>query len=130
MGSKMSAETNAVNWFEIPVTDMPRAKAFYERIFEIKMEEMQNTDMKYAMFPFDPRNAKIAGGLAQSPMHVPSGAGSLIYLNANPDLQIVLDRVTAAGGTVKMQKTSIGPNGFMAIFNDSEGNIMALHSNA
>ncbi|TDL99677.1 MAG: lactoylglutathione lyase [Flavobacteriaceae bacterium] len=28
-----------------------------------------------------------------------------------------------------MPKTSIGSNGFMALFFDSEGNIMALHSN-
>ena len=126
----MSAETNAVNWFEIPAKDISRAKAFYESIFEIRMEEMEMPDMKYAMFPFDPMKGKVAGGLAQSPMHIPGSTGSIIYLNANPDLQQVLDRIEKAGGKITMPKTSIGQNGFMAFFTDTEGNTMALHSNS
>ena len=129
MNEKMSSGTNALNWFEIPAIDISRAKKFYESVFEIKMEEMEMPGMKYAMFPFDPTNGKVAGGLAQSPMHTPSATGSIIYLNANPDLQNVLDRIEQAGGKVTMQKTSIGQNGFMAFFTDTEGNMMALHSN-
>ena len=129
MNDKMSSNTNALNWFEIPATDISRAKNFYENIFEIKMEEMEMSGMKYAMFPFDPTVGKIAGGLAQSPMHTPSSTGSIIYLNANPDLQNVLDRIEKAGGKVTMPKTSIGQNGFMAFFIDTEENVMALHSN-
>lgn len=125
----MSSQTNALNWFEIPALDISRAKAFYEAIFEIKMEEMDMSDMKYAMFPFDPSQRTVAGGLAQSPMHVPSSTGSIIYLNANPDLQNVLDRIEGAGGKITMPKTAIGENGFMAFFTDTEGNMMALHSN-
>lgn len=129
MNEKISSETNAINWFEIPVTDIARAKKFYEMIFEITMDEMEMPGMKYAMFPFNPMKAKVAGGLAQSPMHKPGTVGSIIYLNANPDLQNVLNRVEGAGGKVTMPKTSIGQNGFMAFFIDSEGNGMALHSN-
>ncbi len=129
MDEQMSSGTNALNWFEIPAIDISRAKKFYENIFEIKMEEMEMPGMKYAMFPFDPMNAKVAGGLAQSPMHTPSSTGSIIYLNANPDLQKVLDRIEKEGGKITMPKTSIGQNGFMASFTDTEGNIMALHSN-
>lgn len=129
MNEKMSADTNAINWFEIPATDIARAKKFYEQIFEISMEEMEMEGMTYAMFPFDPMKGKIAGGLAKSPMHTPSNTGSILYLNANPDLQLVLDRVTDAGGTITMPKTAIGQNGFMAFFTDTEGNMMALHSN-
>ena len=129
MKDKMSSETNALNWFEIAVTDISRAKNFYETIFQIKMEEMETEGMKYAMFPFSPMNGKIAGGLAQSPMHTPGTTGSIIYLNANPDLQLVLDRIENAGGKITMPKTSIGQNGFMAFFTDTEGNGMALHSN-
>lgn len=125
----MSSQTNTINWFEIPATDISRAKVFYETIFEVQMEEMEMPGMKYAMFPFDPTKGKIAGGLAQSPMHIPSSTGSIVYLNANPDLQNVLDRVENAGGKISMPKTSIGPNGFMAFFTDSEGNTIALHSN-
>lgn len=129
MNEKMSPETNAINWFEIPATDIGRAKKFYEQIFEIQMEEMEMPGMKYAMFPFNPMQGKVAGGLAQSPMHKPGMTGSIIYLNANPDLQHVLDRIEKAGGKITLQKTSIGQNGFMAFFTDSEGNNMALHSN-
>jgi predicted enzyme related to lactoylglutathione lyase len=39
-----------------------------------------------------------------------------------------LSRVEAAGGSVVMPKTSIGENGYMAIFLDTEGNRVALHS--
>lgn len=130
MNDKMSAATNSLNWFEIPVLDMARAKKFYETIFEIKMEEMEMPGMKYAMFPFDPAAAKVAGGLAQSEMYEPGSTGPIIYLNANPDLQNVIDRIVAAGGKLTLPKTSIGPNGFMAFFLDTEGNRMALHSNS
>jgi len=129
MNEKMSSNTNALNWFEISVKDISRAKKFYEEIFEIKMDEMEMMGMKYAMFPFDPSNEKVGGGLAQSQMHTPGTTGSVIYLNANPDLQKVLDRIGKAGGKVTMPKTSIGQNGFMAFFTDTEGNMMALHSN-
>ena len=130
MSEKMSSETNALNWFEIPAIDIAKAKQFYETIFEIKMEEMEMPGMKYAMFPFNPMKAKIAGALAQSPWHIPAATGSIIYLNANPDLQKVVDRIEAAGGKITMPKTSIGENGFMAFFTDTEGNIMGLHSNS
>jgi len=130
MNEKMSSSTNALNWFEIPALDISRAKKFYETIFEIKMEEMEMEGMKYAMFPFEPMSGKVAGGLAQSPMHQPGTSGSIIYLNANPDLQNVLDRIEKAGGKMTMPKTSIGENGFMAFFTDTEGNTMALHSNS
>jgi predicted enzyme related to lactoylglutathione lyase len=128
MNEKMSAETNAINWFEIPAVDIVRAKKFYEQIFEIKMEDMEMPGMKYAMFPFSPMSGKVSGGLAQSQMHTPGMSGSIIYLNANPDLQNVLNRIEKAGGKITMPKTSIGQNGFMAFFMDTEGNNMALHS--
>lgn len=81
------------------------------------------------MFPFDPMKGKVAGGLAQSPMHMPGTTGAIIYLNANPDLQNVLYRIEKAGGKIAMPKTSIGQKGFMAFFSDTEGNAIALHSN-
>ena len=129
MNEKMSSSTNAINWFEIPATDISRAKTFYESIFEITMHEMEMPDMKYAMFPFDPKSSKVSGAIAKSPFHTPGSTGTIIYLNANPDLQNVLDRIEKAGGKITMPKTSIGGNGFMAFFTDCEGNGMALHSN-
>jgi predicted enzyme related to lactoylglutathione lyase len=62
-------------------------------------------------------------------MHKPSGDGVKIYLNGNPDLSVALGKVEAAGGKIIMPKTSIGPDsGYMAFFSDTEGNVIALHS--
>lgn len=127
---KMDKDTNALNWFEISVNDITRAKKFYETIFEIEMHQDEMMGMKMALFPSDSSTGKSGGSLVQSEMHKPSATGSLIYLNANPDLQLVADRIVAAGGSIKMPKMLISPEiGNMAVFTDSEGNTIALHSN-
>ena len=126
----MDATTNSLNWFEIPATDIKRAKKFYQAIFKIKMDEMEMMGMKMAFFPWKDGSGKANGGLCQSKMHKPSKTGgTIVYLNANPDLNEVLKRINKAGGKVTMPKTGIGENGFMAFFMDTEGNRMALHSN-
>lgn len=125
---KLSATTNALNWFEIPMTDVGRAKKFYETIFEIELFQMDMMGMQMLMFPS--QSPKSGGALVQSENHKPSTEGSLIYLNANPDLQLVLDKIEAAGGQITMPKTHIDPEtGNMAFFIDSEGNMVGLHSN-
>lgn len=124
---KLSSTTNALNWFEIPVTDVERAKAFYETVFDIKMQVIEMMSMQMVMFPSE--SPKTGGALVKSPYHVPSKQGSLIYLNANPDLQVVIDRVEAAGGQITMPKTEINPEtGSMAFFIDTEGNMVGVHS--
>jgi predicted enzyme related to lactoylglutathione lyase len=130
MSSKMSKDTNALNWFEISVTDIARATRFYEAIFEIKMQPMEMMGMKMAMFPSDSSNGSVGGALVQSEMHKPSTMGAIIYLNANPDLQLVVNRIEKAGGKVTMPKTLIDEQtGNMAFFTDTEGNKVGLHSN-
>lgn len=130
MNKKMSAETNAINWFEIAVSDMARATKFYETILEVKTTPLEMMGMKMAMFPYDGTNEKVGGALVQSQMHIPSAAGSVIYLNANPDLDLVVKRIEKAGGKISMPKTLIDENtGYMAFFNDTEGNTIGLHSN-
>lgn len=125
---KLSATTNALNWFEIPMTDVGRAKEFYETIFEIELFQIDMMGMQMLMFPS--QSPKSGGALVQSENHKPSTEGSLIYLNANPDLQLVLDKIEAAGGQITMPKTHIDPEtGNMAFFMDTEGNMVGLHSN-
>ncbi|MES2588794.1 MAG: VOC family protein [Bacteroidota bacterium] len=128
MSEKMSENTNALNWFEIPATDISRATKFYEAIFEVKLAYMEMMGMKMAMFPTNPEGGKVGGGLCQSDMSTPSKTGVAVYLNANPDLQLVIDRIEKIGGKVVMPKTSLGENGFMSFFEDTEGNIVGLHS--
>ncbi len=85
--------------------------------------------MKMAFFPASPGSGKANGGLIQSGMHKPCDYGALIYLNANPDLQIVQDRIEKAGGKVITPKTQITEEiGYMAYFHDTEGNHVAIHS--
>lgn len=126
---EMDSTTNALNWFEIPAKDIARAKKFYETIFGIEMPEENMMGMKFAFFPYTPGSGKLSGGIAESPNHQPSSEGVVIYLNANPNLATVLDKVEAAGGKVAMPKMKISDEiGNMAFFIDTEGNKLGLHS--
>jgi uncharacterized protein len=120
---------NAINWFEVPAKDLSRAKSFYEKVFDTTMETMTMEAMgkTMAFFPADLENG-IGGSIASGPGYEPSEKGSLVYLTAGDDLSVPLARVEKAGGKVIVPKTSLGPNGFMAQFIDSEGNKVALHS--
>jgi len=126
----MEKTANALNWFEIPAKDITRAKKFYESVFNVKMEDMpEMMGMKMTSFPAEMGNGKVSGALVQSQMHNPSADGSVIYLNANPAIQTVIERIEKSGGKVVMPKTQISPEiGYMAFFVDSEGNKVGLHA--
>jgi len=124
----MDAKVNVLNWFEISVSNIMRAKKFYESVFNIQMEVMEMMGMKMAMFPYEESGGKLSGAIVQSDMHKPSMDGVKVYFNGNPDLSETLSRVESAGGKITMPKTPIGENGFMAFFIDTEGNTVALHS--
>lgn len=126
----MTNKENALNWFEISVSDIKRSKKFYETVFGIEMDQQEMMGMQMAFFPAEDMNAKVSGSLVQGPMHKPSSDGAKIYLNGNPDLTNALSKVEKAGGKVLMPKTKITDEiGFMAYFTDTEGNTIALHSN-
>ena len=120
---------NAISWFEIPVTDINRAAQFYETIFGIKLNALDMPNIKMRLFPIDDPLG-VGGALADSGgFHKPSGTeGPLIYLNGNPDLDIILTKVEGAGGKIMVPKTEISPDyGFMAVIFDTEGNRIGLH---
>jgi predicted enzyme related to lactoylglutathione lyase len=122
---------NAISWFEIPTIDIERAQKFYEAIFQIKLEPLETDNFKMRMFPLDNPMNGVGGTLVKTDgFHFPSATdGPLIYLNGNPDVQIVVDRIEAAGGKVTVPKTKISDEyGYMAVFIDTEGNRIALHS--
>ncbi len=122
---------NAISWFEIPALELERAQRFYETIFGIQMVPMDMDNIRMRMFPLDDMMTQVGGALVDSGgFHRPSlTEGPLIYLNGNPDVQRVLDKVEAAGGKVLVPKTQISPeNGDMAVFIDTEGNRIGLHS--
>lgn len=125
----MDTTTNSLNWFEIPVADMQRAKHFYQVIFSMHMNEEEMGGMRMAMFPYEPGSGKVSGALVQSEYLKPSADGTVVYLNANPDMDTVLEKIEPMGGQIIMPKTQITPEiGYMAFFLDSEGNKVALHS--
>jgi len=117
-----------INWFEIPVSDLQRARTFYETIFDFEMEPMDFPELKMMVFPVAAGN--ISGALCyNTEFYKPSADGPLLYLNGGDDLAHILKRVEEAGGKIAMAKTQISPEiGYMGIFIDSEGNRIALHS--
>src|SRR6185295_9427340 len=99
------------------VSDLARAQAFYEKVFQIKMEVMDFPRMQMRGFPYDQGSGKVGGALVKSDFHKPSATGAVIYLNGNPDLSDALSRVEGAGGKIFMPKTQITPEiGYMAFF--------------
>lgn len=129
---KIDKHTNVLTWFEIPVTDIDRAKKFYETILDIEMVKRADGNDEAVFFPFDPNviqatSGRVTGVLSKTERNSPSENGTLVYINASPDIQIVLDKVEQAGGKVIMPRTQI-PAGFIAIIIDSEGNKVGLHA--
>jgi predicted enzyme related to lactoylglutathione lyase len=123
---------SAISWFEIPSKDLDRATKFYQKIFGISLIPMDLPNIKMRMFPIEDQRMGIGGAVVHSDgFHNPSVTdGPLIYLNGNPDVQKILDKVEAAGGSIMVPKTEISPEyGFMAVIIDTEGNRIGLHSN-
>ena len=121
--------THSISWFEIPTIDLARAQKFYETILGLELIPMDMPGIQMRMFPV-PDQTYISGALTYAPdFYQPQSNGTLVYLNANPDVQHILDRVEAAGGKIIVPKTEISPDiGFMAVIHDTEGNRVAFHS--
>jgi predicted enzyme related to lactoylglutathione lyase len=118
--------SNALNWFEIPASDIKRAVKFYGTILgvELSIAEMM-PGYKMAMLPAE---EGVGGGIVQGEGYTPSAVGALVYLNAGEDLAVALSKVESAGGKILVPKTNIGENGFFAFVLDTEGNKVGLHS--
>jgi len=129
---KIDEQTNILTWFEIPVTDIDRAKKFYETILDIEMVKRTDGNNEAVFFPFNPNviqatSGRVTGVLSKTEGNNPSRHGTVVYINASPNIQMVLDKVEQAGGKVIMPRTQIPP-GFIAIIIDSEGNKVGLHA--
>lgn len=123
----MERPSSALNWFEIPVVDFGRAKKFYETVLGVELYVHELGGFTLGVFPCD--QLGIGGAICKGEHYTPSADGSMVYLNAMPDLQPAADRVEAAGGQLLIPKTEIGNGwGYSALFIDSEGNKVGLHS--
>ncbi|MEZ4917941.1 MAG: VOC family protein [Saprospiraceae bacterium] len=116
---------NAINWFELPAVDFDRAVSFYNQVMGTTLQPFDG-EFKMAFFPTSGEG--VGGCVTHGNGNKPNQEGALVYLNGGEDLALPLSKVESAGGSVLMPKTSIGENGFMAIFLDSEGNRVAFHS--
>jgi uncharacterized protein len=124
---KTSLMTNILNWFEIPASNFERACDFYKKVLGGELHVM-NLGSGGKMAMLHGATVENAGGaIVHGKGYEPSMAGSIVYLNAGDDINKYLDRVEKAGGKILVPKLSIGENGFVAHFTDSEGNRVAFH---
>jgi uncharacterized protein len=124
--------SNPVGWFEIYVQDMPRARAFYEAVFQRPLSPLPSpgpefSDMEMMAFAMDEKGWGASGALVRMD-GFSSGDNSVIVYFSCADVAVEAARVAPAGGTVMKAKMSIGPYGFIALVTDTEGNIIGLHS--
>jgi predicted enzyme related to lactoylglutathione lyase len=123
----MAEPSNPVNWFEIPVNDLPRAMDFYEHVLGVPLAANDMGAIAMAWFPMASGASGAAGTLIKGDGYAPSADGTLVYF-AVADIEAALARVEERGGRTLMPKTSIGQHGFIAHFEDTEGNRVALHA--
>ena len=125
----MPTLSNAVGWFELYVNDLARAKAFYQAVFNKEMQDMPmpEGDLQMCIFSSVDGASGAAGALVKSAKMGPGVGGTLVYFSCE-DCTVEVGRVEAAGGKVFEPKRSIGEYGFIAIVQDTEGNIIGLHS--
>ncbi|MEN1677944.1 MAG: VOC family protein [Planctomycetota bacterium] len=127
----MAETMNPVCWFEIPASDINRAKAYYEATLgaEITLHEMPSLDggvIKMGWFPMNPDGAGATGSLVEHAEYTPSHHGTVVYFSRE-DIPAVCARGEAAGGKTLLPESSIGEHGFMAFLEDTEGNRIGLH---
>ncbi|MBD3287613.1 VOC family protein [candidate division KSB1 bacterium] len=118
---------NPVIWFEVPVTNIDRAKKFYRDVFGYEYQMLEMGPLQIAVIEGDMNAHGATGGLIKGEDYVPSKTGTYIYFSCD-DVNIELEKIEKAGGKVLVPKTSIGESGFIAHFIDSEGNRVGLHS--
>jgi len=118
---------NPINWFEIYVQDMERAKAFYEAVFGGQLMRLESPDIEMWGFPGGQDSVGACGSLVKMP-GFPSGGNSVLVYFSCTDCAIEADKVLKAGGRIQKPKMSIGQYGHIALAIDTEGNMIGLHS--
>jgi predicted enzyme related to lactoylglutathione lyase len=119
--------SNPVNWFEIYVQDMARARAFYEAVFAVQLSKLEGTEFEMWAFPMRLDGFGASGSLIRMPGY-PSGANSVIVYFSCADCAVEAERAARAGGRIETAKKSIGQYGHIALVIDTEGNVIGLHS--
>lgn len=119
--------SNPVGWFEIYVDDMTRARTFYEQVFGFTFSKFDDMNIEMLGFPSDQEGYGISGSLIKFD-GMPAGNNSSVVYFMCEDCAVEEARVEAAGGKVQRTKMSIGQYGFCSMVQDTEGNLIGLHS--
>lgn len=120
-------KNNPVGWFEIYVQNMERAKAFYECVFAVQLQKLESPDLEMWAFPMQENSPGAMGALVRME-GCPSGGNSTLVYFTCADCAIEAKRAKENGGRIFKDKFSIGQYGFISLVNDTEGNMIGLHS--
>lgn len=127
INQKTKTMKSHISIFEIPATDISRAINFYKEILGVEIEKLEFPGMEMGLLPYE--DQMVTGVIVKEEGSEPSAKGVTIYLNGGDNLQTILDKVESNGGKIIIPKTPhADESGFFAIFHDSEGNKMGLHS--
>jgi uncharacterized protein len=118
---------NPVGWFEIYVSDMRRAKAFYEGVFGGTLTRLESPGMELWAFGMDQVTPGAAGALVKMDGFKPAGNAVIVYFKC-ADCAVEAAKAKQCGGRVDKEKFSIGQYGHIALVTDPEGNMIGLHS--
>jgi uncharacterized protein len=118
--------SNTVCWADIPVTDLERANKFYSAVMGTQLKKESFPGMEFVLLPHP--ESSVSGCLVAAKDNQPSATGPLVYLSVEGRIDAAIAAVKQGGGKILVDKTPIGPYGFRAIFLDTEGNRLALHS--
>ncbi len=124
----MESPENPIRWFEIYVADMHRAKFFYERTFGFHFSKMDTKSWDVEMWSISTTvDGKSFGSLVWKRELVPSGINSVVYFGSEDCARE--EKIAAeVGGKIHRNKFPIGQYGFMSLINDTEGNLIGIHS--
>ena len=118
---------NPVNWYEIPVNNLDRAQTFYEYVFNIEMKRKDFGNLQMVWFPMQDNVPGATGALIKAESYIPSYEGTMVYFSVE-NINSVLKKIIEKGCKILNPKMSIGEFGYVAHFEDCEGNRIALHS--
>jgi hypothetical protein len=116
---------HAINWFEIPVRDIAKARDLYAAMLDLDLEVASEGELPMVVFPHGP--GTVSGMLVVDPRRKPGNTGTLIYLDARDGVQRCLARALEAGAKLVQPATPIGPHGTIAVIEDLDGNVIGLH---
>lgn len=118
---------NPVCWFDIYVSNLERAKKFYESVFNIKLVDLPIEWGKQSTFPFDEQGINATGALVEKKDYVATENNTIVYFSSENCVNEEI-KVKQAGGKIIKPKMSIGEFGFVSILMDTEGNTIGLYS--